>query len=191
MNERNLRMDEEIDALYKNKTWELTELPPGKRAIPNRWIFRIKRNESNVRYKARLVVKGYQQQYEVDYFETFSPVVKFSSIRIILATATTHDLHLAQFDVKTAFLNGNLNEEIFLQQPERYEDGTNRVCRLEKSLYGLKQAPKCCNQELTRTLEEFKMTPMKTDPCVYKRKSEAKLILALYVDVFNSSAKEI
>lgn len=133
-------MNDEYNSLTKNKTWYLVNLPENKKAIDNRWVYKIKYslNGEIDRYKARLVVRGVTQEYGVDYNETFSPVVKFSSLRTILAIAAALNLKLKQFDVKTAFLHSDLDEEIYMKQPKGFDDGTNKVCRLMKSLYGLK-----------------------------------------------------
>ncbi|KAM0977924.1 hypothetical protein ACFX13_014221 [Malus domestica] len=117
-------MDEEMKSLHKNKTWKLVQLPKGKKAIGCKWVY-AKKMESlgkdNVRFKARLVAKGYAQKEGIDYNEVFSPVVKHSSIRILLALVVQFDLELAQHDVKTAFLHGDLEEEIYMSQPEGFK----------------------------------------------------------------------
>ncbi|KAH9647728.1 hypothetical protein KPL70_025300 [Citrus sinensis] len=140
-------MQEEIEALHKNKTWELVPLPRGRKAIGNKWVYKIKRDGNNQveRYRARLVVKGYAQKEGIDFNEIFSPVVRLTTVRIVLAMCATFDLHLEQLDVKTAFLHGELEEEIYMLQLEGFaETGKeNLVCKLKKSLYGLKQAPMC------------------------------------------------
>ena len=120
-------------------------LPKGRKAIDNKWVFKIKRKPDGTvdRYKARLVVRGFSQIEGVDFFETFSPVARFDTIRALLSLAVNENLVLKQFDIKTAFLNSNLEEEIFMKQPAGFEDGSGRVCKLLKSLYGLKQAPHC------------------------------------------------
>ena len=136
---------DEMDSLMSNQTWELAELPPGKKALHNKWVYRIKEeHDGNKRYKARLVVKGFQQKEGVDYNEIFSPVVKLTTIRLVLKIVAAENLHLEQLDVKTAFLHGDLEEELYMRQPEGFikEDSKNLVCRLKKSLYGLKQAPR-------------------------------------------------
>lgn len=134
------------------------------------------------RYKARLVAKGYTQKYGINYNETFSPVVRYESIRMILALATARNLRLKQFDVRTAFLNGNLKEEIYMVQPEGYEGSTNRVCKLNRSLYGLKQASRCWNQRLTDFLAKHGLRQTQSDPCTFIREGDASIILAIYVD---------
>uniref|UniRef100_A0A2N9GKI3 Integrase catalytic domain-containing protein n=1 Tax=Fagus sylvatica TaxID=28930 RepID=A0A2N9GKI3_FAGSY len=136
-------MVEENESLSKNKTWELTELPKGKKPIGCKWVFKKKEavsEKEGERFKARLVAKGYSQRHGIDYDEVFSPVVRHTSIRAVLALVADQDLELEQLDVKTAFLHGNLEEEIFMEQPEGFKQpGTeNLVCRLKKSLYGLK-----------------------------------------------------
>jgi len=138
-------MQEEVEALHKNKTWSLVELPKGRKAIGCKWVYKIKRdsNDQVERYRARLVVKGYAQKEGIDFSEIFSPVVRLTTIRVVLALCAAFDLHLEQLDVKTAFLHGELEEEIYMLQPEGFKEKENLVCRLNKSLYGLKKAPRC------------------------------------------------
>ncbi|KAG8502451.1 hypothetical protein CXB51_000402 [Gossypium anomalum] len=152
-------MDEEMQSLRKNNTWELAQLPKGKRAIGCKWVFAKKDgspSKKDVRYKARLVAKGYAQKEGIHYNDVFSPVVKHSSIRILMALVAQLNLELAQLDIKTAFLLGELEEEIYMTQPEGYKDagGRNWVCKLNKSLYGLKQSPRQCAQLSLKTEEE-------------------------------------
>lgn len=139
-------MDSEYHSLLKNNTWELVAPPPNRSIISTKWIFRRKYNSdgSLARYKARFVVRGFSQQPGLDFYETFSPVLKMTSLRFLLALATIYDYHIHQMDVITAFLHGVLREEIFISQPEAYIKPGNesKVCRLLKSLYGLKQAPR-------------------------------------------------
>uniref|UniRef100_A0A2N9GFK1 CCHC-type domain-containing protein n=1 Tax=Fagus sylvatica TaxID=28930 RepID=A0A2N9GFK1_FAGSY len=153
-------MVEENESLSKNKTWELTELPKGKKPIGCKWVFKKKEavsEKEGERFKARLVAKGYSQRHGIDYDEVFSPVVRHTSIRAVLALVADQDLELEQLDVKTAFLHGNLEEEIFMVQPEGFKQpGTeNLVCRLKKSLYGLKQSPRQWLKSLLH--KEFEM----------------------------------
>ena len=176
-------MDEEMKSLHKNKTWELVRLPPGKRAIGCKWVFAKKEGS---RYKARMVAKGYAQKEGIDYNEVFSPVVKHSSIRILLALVAQFDLELAQLDVKTAFLHGELNEEIYMTQPEGFKIAGKEkwVCKLHKSLYGLKQSPRQWYKRFDRFMFGQNYTRSLYDPCVYFRKLHDGnfIYLLLYVD---------
>ena len=140
-------MDEEMQSLQKNQTWKLASLPKGKKAIGCKWVYAMKDgfpDKNNIRYKAGLVAKGYAQMEGVDYNEVFSPVVKYSSIRILLALVAQLDLELAQMDVKTPFLYGDLDEKIYTYQPDGFKVAGKEkmICRLEKLLYGLKQSPR-------------------------------------------------
>ena len=134
-------MDDELDSIKKNKVWELVELPKGRKPIGCKWIFKKKFKSDGTldKYKARLVAKGYTQKPGVDYEETYSPVAKFVSIRIIMALVAKLDLELFQFDVKAAFLNGELKEDIYMEQPKGFEkkDLEDKDYKLNKSLYGL------------------------------------------------------
>ena len=110
-------MKDEMDSLLGNQTWELTELPVCKKALHNQWVYRIKNeHDGSKRYKARLVVKGFQQKEGIDYTEIFSPVVKMLTIRLVLGMVVAENLHLEQLDVKTAFLHGDLEEDIYMIQ---------------------------------------------------------------------------
>ena len=140
-----LAMDDEMKSLQSNETWDLCELPKGKKVLHNKWVFRIKQEaDGSKRYKARLVAKGFQQKYGIDYTDVFTPVVKMTTIRLVLSMVAAENLELHQLDVKTAFLHGDLEEEIYMEQPEGYtaKGDEGLVCRLKKSLYGLKQAPR-------------------------------------------------
>lgn len=178
-------MDDEMKSLDENKTWTLADLPKDRKVVSNRWIYRLKHktNGELERYKARLVVRGFTQEYGIDYEETFSPVVKFSSIRMILSVAAAEKLFLKQFDVKTAFLYGELADEIYMVQPKGYDDLSGKVCRLNKSLYGLKQASRCWNEKFVSFLKKFGFQVSKADPCVFISGSNSKrMILAIYID---------
>ncbi|WVZ04925.1 hypothetical protein V8G54_018271 [Vigna mungo] len=136
-------MDDELVALARNDTWEITDLPADKTAVGCKWVFKIKHKAdgSIERYKARLVAKGYTQSEGQDYLDTFSPVVKITTVRLVIALAAAHNWHLKQLDVNNAFLHGTLNEEVYmLPLPGLHDIKPNQVCKLQKSLYGLKQA---------------------------------------------------
>ena len=179
--------DSEYKSLLENETWELVELPPSKRPVKCKWVFKVKHKSDGTveRFKARLVAKGYTQKYGIDYDETFSPVVRFTSIRLLLAYAVQNDMLIHQMDVVTAFLNGELEEEIYMEQPDAYiEPGKEHlVCRLKKSLYGLKQAPRCWNKAFREYLISIGFQQSEADPCVYiQAKDDAITIIAVYVD---------
>lgn len=143
-------MDEEYNALITNNTWSLVPLPQGKKPIGCKWVFRIKENPDGSvnKYKARLVAKGFHQQPGFDFNETFSPVVKPVTVRIVLTLALSQGWSIKQLDVNNAFLNGSLTEEVFMVQPPGFEQGTSTtVCKLHKSLYGLRQAPRACSSQ--------------------------------------------
>lgn len=178
-------MNEEYKSLIENNTWELTSLPSNKYAIPCKWVYKIKRNENGdtVKYKARLVIKGCSQRPGIDYGEVFSPVVRLASLRYLLALSVKYDLDICHMDAVSAFLQGDIEEEIYMKQPPMYESGEN-VCRLKKSLYGLKQASRLWNKKLDTTLKEMGLLQTKLDPCIYYKIVDNNNItfIAIYVD---------
>lgn len=138
-------MLEEMRALNKNHTWDLVAKPKGGKLVGYRWIFNVKFKADGTldRYKARLVAKGYTQSYGIDYLETFAPVAKMTSVRVLISLAARHGWQLQQFDVKNAFLHGDLEEEIYMELPPGFhQEGGGKVCSLKKTLYGLKQSPR-------------------------------------------------
>ena len=137
-------MIDKMNFLLQNKTQNLCKLPTGKKDLQNKWVYWLKEeNGGKKKFKARLVVKGFAQKKGIDFNEIFSPVVKMTSTCIVLSIVVTEDLHLEQLDVKTTFLHGDLDEEIYMTQPQGFEvkGKENLVCKLKKSLYGLKQGP--------------------------------------------------
>lgn len=178
-----LAIQDEYESLIKNRTWSISDLPKGRTPIKSRWVFKIKPgvNGSTPRYKARLVAKGFSQRMGIDYSETFSPVVKYDTLRVILSFVAALDLEVSQLDVKTAFLHGELDEEIYLQQPQGYiEPGKeNLVCRLHKSLYGLKQASRVWNRHFDTFLKKFGLNPSDADPCLYLRHYQGEFALVI------------
>jgi hypothetical protein len=181
-------MQEELDSIKANKTFTLVPLPAGRQAIGSKWVYKVKRHVDGSidRFKARLVAKGYAQLYGIDFTETFAPVVRFSSLRAILAIAAAADYEVHQMDVKTAFLNGDLDEDIYMQQPDGYraaDDQASHVWKLNKSLYGLKQAGRAWNKKMDQALIELGFKPLQTDSCVYvKRSGSSVMYLLVYVD---------
>lgn len=175
---------EELQSLKKNHTWTLVDLPVGKRAILSKWVFKIKHKDDGSidRYKARLVAKGCSQRHGFDYQETYAPVVRISTVRMLLAIAVQQNLHVHQMDVHTAFLNGNLSETVFMRQPPGFERGS-QVCKLNKSLYGLKQAPRSWNERFNEFILKLGFSRSQFDSCLYVRKMrETVIYLILYVD---------
>ena len=177
----------EIDSILQNHTWELVDLPPGCQPLSYRWIFKRKMKADGTidKYKARLVIKGFKQRKGLDYFDTYSPVTRITSIRLVLAIAAIRNLEVHQMDVKTAFLNGNLDEEIYMEQPEGFiaTGQEKKVCKLVKSLYGLKQAPKQWHEKFDNVMLESGFKINECDKCVYvKDTPDGYVILCLYVD---------
>ncbi|CAI7903116.1 unnamed protein product [Closterium sp. NIES-53] len=178
-------MDSELKSIEENGTWELVEVPEGRKAITSKWLFKIKSDADGKieRYKSRLVAKGYQQKEKVDYKELFAPVVKPRTLRTLLAGAAIKGWVVKQMDVTTAFLNGVLEEEIFMAQPEGFDDGSGRVLRLKKSLYGLKQAPRQWYLKLRGVLEEIGFTPSTADHSLFMLgEGEQRSFMVVYVD---------
>src|SRR6516165_8230006 len=180
-------MKSEMDSMYANRVWTLVEAPEGIKPIECKWVFKRKMDmEGNVQtYKARLVVKGYRQKQGIDFDETFLPVAMIKSIRIMLAIAVYHDYEIWQMDVKTAFLNGNLVEDVYMTQPEGFivPENANKVCKLQRSIYKLKQASRSWNRRFDETTKEFVFIQNKDDLCVYKKVSGSTLtFFVLYVD---------
>ena len=186
-----MAMEEEINALTKNKTWEVVDRPANSRPIKNKWVFKVKLNpEGQIdRYKARLVAKGFTQIETIDYKETYAPVASMNTIRIFFAVANLRCMEIAQFDIKTAFLYGDLEEEIYMDYPDGYPNPENKVCRLTKSLYGLKQAPRNWNKKFDKFLQQFNLEQANIDKCLYFN-NDRSLLLALYVDDGLIAAKD-
>lgn len=157
-------------------------MPSGRRAIQSKWVFNLKRDKNGevVKYKSRLVAKGCSQRFGVDYTETFSPVVRYSSLRLIFALAVEFDLHLHQMDVTTAYLNGTLQEVVYMVQPEQFVDKNypEKVCRLKKSIYGLKQAGREWNVLLDSVFKRMGFTPCHADR-VFTQKSMVETLTLL------------
>lgn len=179
-------MNAELKALEDNQTWELMALPPGKKAIGCKWVYKIKRNPdgSIERYKARLVAKGFNQVEGVDYFDSFSPVAKLVTVRMLITIATMHGWELHQLDVNNAFLHGYLNDEVYMKVPQGYQGSTDgQVCKLKCSLYGLKQASREWNNELRFTLYNFGLTQSQYDHCLFTMNvDDGFLAMIVYVD---------
>ncbi|KAG7594051.1 Integrase catalytic core [Arabidopsis thaliana x Arabidopsis arenosa] len=182
-----LACEEEINSIEKFKVWDLVDLPLGVKPIGLKWVFKLKRNldGSINKYKARLVAKGYVQQYGVDFEEVFALVARIETIRLLIKLAASHGWEIHHLDVKTAFLHGELKENVYVYQPEGFEreESRNRVYKLNKALYGLRQAPRAWNNKLNHILLELQFVKCSKEPTVYRREvKEHVLIIAVYVD---------
>ncbi|KAI3703060.1 hypothetical protein L6452_28815 [Arctium lappa] len=178
-------MDEELQALDKAQTWDFVPLPPGKKPIGSKWVFKIKtKSDGSIdRYKARLVAKGFNQEYGIDYEETFAPVARVTSVCSLLAIAATKQWPLFQIDVKNAFLNGDLSEEVYMTPPPGVRLPQGHVCRLRKALYGLKKAPRAWFEKFSSTITSLGFAPSNYDLGLFTRTTEAgTILLLLYVD---------
>ena len=178
-------IQEEMDSLEKNETWDIVERPPGTNVVGSKWIFKEKRDADGEisRYKARLVAQGFSQQEGVDYDDTYAPVAKYSSIRTVLAIANELNLEVHQMDVKTAFLNGDIDTDIYMKQPEGFAEDPTKVCKLRKGIYGLKQAARLWNSKFDGFLKNKGYEASEADPCIYtKKEGDSFVILSVYVD---------
>ncbi|CAI5967065.1 unnamed protein product [Closterium sp. NIES-64] len=174
-----------LKSIEENDTFELVELPEGRTAITSKWLFKIKSDADGKieRYKSRLVAKGYQQKEKVDFKELFAPVVKPTTLRTLFAGAAIKGWVVKQMDIVTAFLNGILEEEIFMAQPEGFDNGSGRVWKLKKALYGLKQAPRQWYMKLREVLEEIGFTPSTADHSLFMLgEGEQRSFMVVYVD---------
>ncbi|UYV77601.1 hypothetical protein LAZ67_15001684 [Cordylochernes scorpioides] len=179
-------MNEELNSLEKNNVWELTPLPKDKKIIGCKWTYKQKLNSKGEieRYKARLVAEGFNQKYGRDYEETFAPIVKHSTIRAFLAASVYKGMQVNHLDVKTAFLHGDLDKELYMELPEGlHTKQTNEVCKLKKAIYGLKQAGRSWNTKIASTLIKNNFKQSIVDPCLFTKNEENHSIyLILYVD---------
>ena len=178
-------MKDELKSLQKNDVWELVKLPNDRKTVGSKWVFKEKigADGSIERYKARLVAQGYSQQRGLDYDETFSPVVRTESVRALIALAAKNNRILHQLDVTTAFLNGTLDEEIYMKQPEgsQIKGNEHLVCKLRKSIYGLKRASRCWDTALHAHLCTIGFCQSDNDPCIYVSE-DGMVTLTVYVD---------
>jgi hypothetical protein len=180
-------MELEYQALLKNDTWTLVPPKPGVNIIDCKWVFKVKKHAdgSIERYKARLVAKGFKQRYGLDYEDTFSPVVKPTTIRVLLSLAVTRGWSLRQLDVQNAFLHGVLDEEVYMRQPPGFADPDRpaHLCRLVKALYGLKQAPRAWHARLGTALRALGFIPSTTDTSLFLfQRPQVTMYILVYVD---------
>ena len=183
----------------KNKTWDLVCLPAGAKPIGLKWVFKVKRNADGSinKFKARLVAKGYVQKHGVDYDEVFAPVARIETIRLIIGLAALRGWKIHHLDVKTAFLHGDLKEEVYVSQPQGFivKGQEDKVYKLKKALYGLRQAPRAWNVKLNQILRGLNFYRCAKEPSLYRKEVDNELlVVVVYVDdllVTGSSLKMI
>jgi len=180
-------MEAEIDSIHKNQTWSLVPLPPNTKAISSKWVYKLKPGTRGnpARYKARLVARGFEQRDGVDYLETFAPVVRWETIRILVALAVHLGWPIHQLDVLTAFLNGILKEDVYMHQPPGFvKPGYEHlVCKLHRSLYGLKQSPRAWYARLHAALLAWNLIQSTSDPNFYfAHIGKDTIALLVYID---------
>lgn len=181
-------MRTEYDTLVKNNTWELTDRPANKKILTNKWVFKLKKNQDGSvdKHKARLVARGHEQRAGIDYEEVFAPVARYETIRTLLAVSVQKKLHVHQMDVVAAYVQGDLQEEVYMEQPEMFEmkNERDKVCRLKKPLYGLKQAGRAWYTKLDKHLSKVGLKKSNIDPCVYVlgNSPQDRVIVIIYVD---------
>jgi len=193
-------LDEEYESLIANKTWKLVEAPEDtKISKGSKWVFRLKKDEKGriIRYKTKLVALGYSQEFGMDYHEIFAPMVKQTTLRTLLTIAGRDKLQVRHYDIKNAFLNADLTEEIYMRQPKEYEvkGKEHYVLKLNKNIYGLKQSANLWNKNISNELEKLGYTQGKTESCIYiKHNKDIICYITIYVDdiiIASNSTEEI
>ncbi|GJS83103.1 retrotransposon protein, putative, ty1-copia subclass [Tanacetum coccineum] len=180
-------MNAEMQSMIDTMVWVLVDLPCNCKTVRSKWIFKKKTNIDGIvhTYKAHLIENGYTQLYRVDYKETFSPAADIRAIRILISIAAFYDYEIWQIDVKTAFLNGYLDEDIYMVQPKGFVDPKHhrKVCKLQRSIYGLNQASRSCNKSFDGEIKKFSFAQNLDKPCVYQKDSGSNVtFLILYVN---------
>jgi hypothetical protein len=180
-------MKAEMDAVEKNRTWELADLPHGHRTITLKWVFKLKRDEVSaiIKHKTRLVARGFLQREGIDFDDAFAPVAWMESMRLLLALAAQEVWRVHHIDVKSAFLNGDLKEEVYVHQPAGFAipDKEGKVLRLRKALYGLRQAPRAWNAKLDSTLRRMGFEQSPHEVAVYRWGNRGNVLLVgVYID---------
>jgi ATP-binding cassette subfamily B (MDR/TAP) protein 1 len=190
-------MESEMNSIHANETWDLVELPQNRKAHPCKWFFRLKQvpDSSDPKYKARIVAKGFWQEYGVNFDKVFSPVGKMTTLRFLLGVVALEDLELLQLDVKTVFHHGNLDEEIYMEKPQGFVSPGREhiVCRLRKSLYGLKQTPRKWFRKFDDFVRSIGFVRLDEDHCFYPKDARdgSPIFLILYVDDMLLSGRHI
>lgn len=178
-------MDREISSIEENQTWEIVDKPVNKQILDTKWVYAFKDNETGTdKFKARLVVRGFKQdERSFNYEDIYAPVAKMTTIRTLLSVGVENDFHFHQLDIKTAFLNGKLDDEVYLNAPPGIPLGNNKVLKLKKALYGLKQASSCWNKTIHDFLEKSGFKRSENDYCLYsKTEDNVNVFLLIYVD---------
>jgi hypothetical protein len=180
-------MVEEMESLHKNETWDLVKLPSVRKHVSRKWVFKKKMNATGQveKFKALLVVTGYSQVEGVDFGEVFSPITKLTSIRVLMSLASTFDLEIEKMDMKTTFLHGDLEDEIYMKQPEGFVVKGKKylVCKIKRSLYGLKKSPRMWYQNFDTCILSLGFVRRKDDYYIYSKEEGVCFIyVALYVD---------
>jgi transposase InsO family protein len=176
-------MNRELDSIKDNDTWELTDLPEGRKAVGSKWVFKLKGDGSEPsHFKARIVARGFSQVYGSDFTDVYAPVARNTSFRMLLSIASKRNLHVHHYDAKCAFLNATLTEDIYMKQPPGYVEAGNeqKVCRLKRSLYGLKQAARAWNATIHGEIVKLGFVQSTHDQCLYVRNKDTYLLI--YVD---------
>lgn len=189
-------MDKEIETIKQNDTWDIKPLPDGRSETKGRWVYTIKqcKDVNQTQFKARYVAKGFTQVHGLDYFDTYSPTTRFTSIRALLQKAANDKMVIHQLDVKGAYLNAPIDTDIYLQQPPGYEQShpsQRLTCHLKKSLYGLKQSGRNWHQTLTDFLKSEDFIPTANDPCVYKSQTGESTFILFWVDDILIASKSV
>ena len=190
-------MQQEMDTVERNRTWELADLPAGHHVITLKWVYKLKKDEARavIKHKARLVARGFVQQEGVDFDDAFAPVTRMESVRLLLALAVQEGWRVHHMDVKSAFLNGDLKEEVYVHQPLGFIilDKENKVLCLRKALYSLRQAPRAWNAKLDSTLKQMGFQQSPHEAAVYRRGKDGNaLLVGVYVDdLVITSTKEV
>lgn len=188
-------MKKELDSLKDNNAWTIVDRPKNKKILTNRWVFKIKRKQDGSIncYKARLVARGHEQKHGIDYNEVFAPVARYETIRTFLAGCVEAEMYIHQMDVVTAYVQGDLSDEIYMELPilNADEDRSEQVCQLKKPLYGLKQAGREWYKKINNYLSSIGMKKTESDPCVYVNTDEEKVIIVLYVDDLLIASKNL
>lgn len=180
-------METEIESIEKNNTWKLVELPAGQKSVGLKWVYKLKRDANGkiIKHKARLVAKGYVQKQGMDFEEVFAPVTRIETVRLLLALAAKNGWQVHHLDVKSAFLNGELEETVYVKQPEGFvkHGKENLVYKLVKALYGLRQALRAWYARLSKYLQSLGFSKCPYEHAVYtKKEAEEALIIGVYVD---------